>query len=171
MEDTGLWGFDFTLAFPDGSTNQTRCVIIPIRNDTLLEGDHAFTVDITSAGSSPHAAVGTPSTATVNIEDDESELIIIILTVSLRFCSNPCVLKLLAKYIPLLSPVGTLMFDTVNSDALVTEGDMASVCVSISSSTTSLGCDLTVTLTTADGKATSKMLVFMLIYCQFVYCF
>ena len=56
----------------------------------------------------------------------------------------------------LKSAVGTLMFDTVNSDALVTEGDMASVCVSISSSATSLGCDLTVTLTTADGKATSK---------------
>ena len=51
------------------------------------------------------------------------------------------------------------MFDTVNSDASVTEGDMASVCVSISSTATSLGCDLTVTLTTADGKATSKILL------------
>ena len=48
------------------------------------------------------------------------------------------------------------MFDAVNSDASVAEGGMASVCVSISSSATSLGCDLTVTLTTADGKATSK---------------
>ena len=51
------------------------------------------------------------------------------------------------------------MFDAVNSNASVAEGDMASVCVSISSSATSLGCDLTVTLTTADGKATSKILL------------
>ena len=49
------------------------------------------------------------------------------------------------------------MFDAVNSNASVAEGDMASVCVSItSSSATSLGCDLTVTLATTDGKATSK---------------
>ena len=63
------------------------------------------------------------------------------------------------------------MFDTVNSNTSVAEGDMASVCVSISSTATSLGCNFTVTLATADGKATSKILVFMLIYCQSVYCF
>ena len=51
------------------------------------------------------------------------------------------------------------MFD---GDVSVTEAGIASVCVTISSSATSLGCDLTVTLTTADGKATSKMFVFML---------
>ena len=56
--------------------------------------------------------------------------------------------------------MGTLVFDVVNSNASVTEGDMASVCVSISSTAaTSLGCDLTVTLTTADGKATSEILL------------
>ena len=53
------------------------------------------------------------------------------------------------------------MFDTASSTATVPEGDMASVCITISSSTaTALGCDLTVTLTTADGKATSKFLCF-----------
>ena len=55
--------------------------------------------------------------------------------------------------------MGTLVFDVVNSDVSVAEGDMASVCVSISSSAASLGCDLTVTLTTADGKATSEILL------------
>ena len=50
------------------------------------------------------------------------------------------------------------MFDTMSSTATVPEGGMASVCITISSTATSLGCDLTVTLTTADGKATSKFL-------------
>ena len=58
------------------------------------------------------------------------------------------------------------MFDAVNSIASVTEGDMASVCVSISSSATSLGCDLTVTLTTADGKATSKKWLYLRFLCD-----
>ena len=63
-------------------------------------------------------------------------------------------------YVVLLPPaVGTLVFDTVNSDASVAEGGVAHVCVSISSSATSLGCDLTVTVTTADGKATSEILM------------
>ena len=50
------------------------------------------------------------------------------------------------------------MFDTASSTATVPEGDIATVCITISSSTaTALGCDLTVTLTTADGKAMSKL--------------
>ena len=61
-------------------------------------------------------------------------------------------------YLLLQSAAGTLVFDTGSSTARVPEGDMASVCINISSTATSLGCDLTVTLTTADGKATSKFL-------------
>ena len=57
---------------------------------------------------------------------------------------------------PLQFAVGSVVFDTESSTARVAEGDMASVCVNISSTATSLGCNLTVTLTTADGKATSK---------------
>ena len=61
------------LTFRDGSTNQTLFICIPITNDTVLEGDHDFTVAIVDAGSSPHAEVAEPSSTTVTIEDDESE--------------------------------------------------------------------------------------------------
>ena len=61
-------------------------------------------------------------------------------------------------HFPLQSTVGTLCFDTVSSNASVAEGENATVCITISSSTaTSLGCDLTVTLTTADLTAISKL--------------
>ena len=50
-----------------------------------------------------------------------------------------------------------MLFDSVSSSASVAEGDVATICINISSTATSLGCDLTVTLTTADGKAMSKL--------------
>ena len=56
----------------DGSSDQTLCTPIPIRDDMVLEGDHAFTVAIVGAGTSPHAEVGSPSSTTVTIKDDES---------------------------------------------------------------------------------------------------
>ena len=75
LEDTELINSSIPLTFPDGSTNQSRCTSIPIRDDSALEGNHAFTVEITSAGCSPHAAVNaTSSTTTVTIQDDESKL-------------------------------------------------------------------------------------------------
>ena len=58
--------------------------------------------------------------------------------------------------------MGTVIFDTGSSTASVEEGDEATVCISISSPTaTDLGFDLIVTLTTADGKVTSKMSLFL----------
>ena len=80
-EDTGFpSGGAFTLTFPEGSTDEERCVGVPIQSDEELEGDHAFTVDIVSAGSSPHAIVSTPSsTTTVTIEDDERKLVVLYL--------------------------------------------------------------------------------------------
>ena len=74
MEDTELMSRNISLTFLDGSTNQTQCVSIPITNDTFLEGDHNFTIDIISAGSPPHAEIGAQSNAAVTIQDDESEL-------------------------------------------------------------------------------------------------
>lgn len=50
------------------------------------------------------------------------------------------------------------MFDVENSTACIEEGDNATVCISISSSATELGCDLTFTLTTADLTASSKII-------------
>ena len=80
-EDTGLpSGGGFILTFLDGSTNQIQCAEVPIISDEELEGDHAFTVNIVSAGSSPHAIVNTPSsTTTVTIEDDERKLVVLFL--------------------------------------------------------------------------------------------
>ena len=56
----------------DGSTDREACFPIPITNDNELEGPHNFTVDIISAGSTPHAAIDvTNSATTVVIIDDE----------------------------------------------------------------------------------------------------
>ena len=73
QNDTGLTAGIITLIFPDGSSDQILFICIPITNDTVLEGDHDFTVAIIDAGSSPHAEVAEPSSTTVTIEDDESE--------------------------------------------------------------------------------------------------
>ena len=62
------------MTFLDGLNDQTLCTPIPIRDDMVLEGDHAFTVAIVGAGTSPHAEVGSPSSTTVTIKDDESRL-------------------------------------------------------------------------------------------------
>ena len=51
-----------TLTWSDGNTS-SKTVTLPIKADNLLEGDETFTMDIVSA----HA--GTPSIATVTIED------------------------------------------------------------------------------------------------------
>ena len=82
MSDTDLAMANFSLTFPDGTNETIRCTTVPIRNDTELEGDHAFTVDIVSAGSPPHAIVGALSTATVTIEDDESKSVSSIIVTS-----------------------------------------------------------------------------------------
>ena len=71
-DDTELLAAEFTLVFPAGSTNGTRCSSIPITDDELLEGNHEFTVTLTGAGS--HASIDTlSSVTTVTIIDDESE--------------------------------------------------------------------------------------------------
>ena len=77
LEDTELSSVNITLTFSEGSTNTSSCVSIPIANDMVLEGDHAFTVSIISAGSSPHAIIGASSTATVTIEDDEGKSLLL----------------------------------------------------------------------------------------------
>ena len=49
----------------------TSCVNISILQDMVLEGDHSFGVEVTSATPSV-VVVGTPSEETVTILDDES---------------------------------------------------------------------------------------------------
>jgi hypothetical protein len=71
IDDTELLAAEFTLVFPAGSTNGTRCTSIPITDDELLEGNHEFTVTLTGAGS--HASIDTlSSVTTVTIIDDEN---------------------------------------------------------------------------------------------------
>ena len=72
-DDTGLTNPVFQLVFPVGHLSQTYCIDIPITSDTELEDNHEFTVEITGAGSAPHATLGSPVVTTVTIEDDESE--------------------------------------------------------------------------------------------------
>ena len=72
VEDTSLSSAQFNLIFTVGHPNSTKCFDIPITSDTELEDDHDFNVTIISAGSAPHASIGTPSVAIVTIEDDES---------------------------------------------------------------------------------------------------
>ena len=70
VDDTGLPGAEFALVFPAGSSESTRCISIPIVNDTLLEGIQEFTVTATDVGS--HALINTPSSSTtISITDNE----------------------------------------------------------------------------------------------------
>ena len=72
-DDTGLGNPQFQVVFLIGHPTQTYCTDIPITSDTELEDNHEFIVEITGAGSVPHATLGTPGLTTVTIEDDESE--------------------------------------------------------------------------------------------------
>ena len=66
---------NYAMEFPVGTPNHTLCSVFYIVDDTLLEGDHQFTVSVVSAGSgTPHAVIADPSTTTVTIEDDEGKL-------------------------------------------------------------------------------------------------
>ena len=63
-----LTGVD--VIFPSGSTDGAlECVNITIVDDNTFEGPHSFSVEIIMA-SSP-SVIGSPSSATINIEDDE----------------------------------------------------------------------------------------------------
>ena len=58
--------------FPTNSIEgESSCVDIDILQDTVLEGDHSFSVEVTSATPSV-VMVGMPSEETVTILDDES---------------------------------------------------------------------------------------------------
>ena len=58
----------FPISSVEGSTS---CVDINILQDMVLEGDHSFSVEVTSATPSV-VMVGTPREGTVTILDDES---------------------------------------------------------------------------------------------------
>ena len=59
------------VTFIAGGPNTPLCVTFDILDDSVLEGDHDFTVTITDVGS--FAMIGTPFISTVTIDDDESE--------------------------------------------------------------------------------------------------
>ena len=59
------------MTFTADESNDPRCVTFGIMIDTVLEGDHDFTVTITDVVSC--AMIGTPFISTVTISDDESE--------------------------------------------------------------------------------------------------
>ena len=59
------------MVFSVGQTESTGCIDVPITSDTELEGDHDFTVTITSAGLTPHAMIETASVSIITIKDDE----------------------------------------------------------------------------------------------------
>ena len=73
-EDT-LWdGSSLAIVFPVDTTEQVRCTSISITDDTVLEGEHDFSIAITSAGTSPYASIDpNASVTTVTIVDDEGE--------------------------------------------------------------------------------------------------
>ena len=47
------------------------CATFNILDDSVMEGDHEFTVQITAVG--PTAVIASPDTTTVTIDDDERE--------------------------------------------------------------------------------------------------
>ena len=58
------------VVFPVGAP-ATQCATFEILDDSALEGPHDFEIEITGAG--PFAAIGTPSTTTITIDDNERE--------------------------------------------------------------------------------------------------
>ena len=73
LEDTALTSENIVVTVPEGTTNRIYCTPIPIVNDNALEGRHGFTAEIISAGTSPHASLGTMVTTAIDIIDDESK--------------------------------------------------------------------------------------------------
>ena len=67
---------ELNLVFPAGTDIQQRCINISIVDDTLLEGDQAFTMTITDAGSYARTSPSFSVTSVV-IADDESKYTII----------------------------------------------------------------------------------------------
>ena len=63
----------FEVVLSVGQTESTGCIDVPITSDTELEGDHDFTVTITSAGSVPHASIGDVFISSITIDDDEGD--------------------------------------------------------------------------------------------------
>ena len=62
----------FTVTFNVG-TPQIACATVSITDDTVLEGDHDFSVFIASVGIS--ATIGTPDTTVIIINDNESKFV------------------------------------------------------------------------------------------------
>ena len=69
-----------TVTFSAGTTSSgdTACVNVGIIDDDALEGDHSFTVEISSlelpGGMYSGLTIGMPSSAPVNILDDEGRI-------------------------------------------------------------------------------------------------
>ena len=62
--------------FQIGATNSaTEDVSVRILNDDFVEADETFTLEITDVISMAMASEGSPSSATVTITDNDSELI------------------------------------------------------------------------------------------------
>ncbi len=62
--------FPGPLVFPPSSTEGMElCAMIGIIDDTALEGEHNFTVNISST--SPEISIGVPYEATIVIQDNE----------------------------------------------------------------------------------------------------
>ena len=69
----------FTVVFPPSATLPTtpQCVDVTALPDTFLEGDHSFTVAISTI-SNDDLVAGTPSSIEVTIDDDEGMYVEII---------------------------------------------------------------------------------------------
>ena len=85
------------VVFSVGQTESTGCIDVPITSDTELEGDHDFTVTITSAGSAPHAIIGDVFISSITIDDDEGdkyflfrlgELILVVVKYTIRIYTS-----------------------------------------------------------------------------------
>ena len=69
----------FTVVFPPSATLPTtpQCAAVTALPDTLLEGDHSFTVAI-STTSNDDVVAGTPSSIEVRIDDEEGMYVVTI---------------------------------------------------------------------------------------------
>ena len=73
-------GFNVTFAADGLTGDATQCTMISTTDDEVLEGDHSFTVMLDSA-TPDVVTVGTPSSATATLLDNDSMFLFVLFTV------------------------------------------------------------------------------------------
>ena len=72
----------FSVTFPPSATPAPQTLAVSIIDDTVIESDHSFNVEISST-SDARVAIGSPSSVVVSIIDNDGTLV---------WCRHTCIL-------------------------------------------------------------------------------